>query len=136
MVMEGRPLADNVFTWPSDNPALIGGMDARGRIRFPFMGRPGEKPVELAREGALWSWTVQRFLPKQPPYLGRETKAEFQPFALGYVELSGQVRVETRLVDCAPEDLRIGMPMRLTIRPLFQDEQGQELLMYAFRPVA
>lgn len=135
MLMEGRPLADNVFTWPSDDPALIGGVDARGRVRFPFMGRPGEKPVELAREGVLWSWTVQRFLPKQPPYLGRETKTEFQPFALGYVELSGQVRVEARLVDCKPEDLRIGMPMRLTIRPLFQDEQGRDLLMYAFRPV-
>lgn len=135
MGMEGRPLADHVFTWPSDNPALIGGVDGRGHLRFPFMGRPGESPVELAREGLLWSWTVQRFLPKQPPYLGRETKGEFKPFALGYVELPGQVRVETRLVDCAPEQLRIGLPMRLTIRPLFRDEQGQDLLMYAFQPV-
>ena len=32
----------------------------------------------------LWSWTVQRFRPKSPPYAG---PVAFEPYAVGYVDL-------------------------------------------------
>ena len=66
----------------------------------------------LARQGTLWSWTVQRFRPKSPPYVGPE---EFEPYGVGYVELPGEVRVEARLTESDPARLRIGMPMALTL---------------------
>jgi uncharacterized OB-fold protein len=67
---------------------------------------------QLARRGTLWSWTVQRFRPKSPPYVGPE---EFEPYGVGYVELPGEVRVEARLTESDPTRLRIGMPMELTL---------------------
>ena len=56
----------------------------------------------LARRGTLWSWTIQRFRPKSPPYTGPE---EFEPYGVGYVELPGEVRVEARLTESDPSKL-------------------------------
>ena len=131
----GVPVADNLFRFEPDGPVLIGGRSKRsGEIRFPFSGNADEEPVDLSRTGTLWSWTVQRFLPKQPPYRGRETKESFQPYAIGYVELLGQVRVESRLVGCEPEALRIGMELELTIVPMFTGDDGRDVLGFAFKP--
>ena len=77
----------------------------------------------LARRGTLWSWTIQRFRPKSPPYTGPE---EFEPYGVGYVELPGEVRVEARLTESDPSKLEIGMEMELT---LIEDAA------FAFKPV-
>jgi uncharacterized OB-fold protein len=68
----------------------------------------------LARRGTLWSWTIQRFRPKSPPYTGPE---EFHPYGVGYIELPGEVRVEARLTEADPAKLEIGMEMELTLVP-------------------
>ena len=68
----------------------------------------------LARRGTLWSWTIQRFRPKSPPYTGPE---EFEPYGVGYIELPGEVRVEARLTESDPAKLEIGMEMELTLIP-------------------
>ena len=78
----------------------------------------------LARRGTLWSWTIQRFRPKSPPYTGPD---EFEPYGVGYVELPGEVRVEARLTEADPDKLEIGMEMELT---LIEDAT------FAFRPVS
>jgi uncharacterized OB-fold protein len=80
----------------------------------------------------LWSYTVQRFPPKSPPYRGAEP---FQPFALGYVELPGALIVETRLTEVDFEELRLGLSMELTTTVLRRDEDGSAVLTFAFRPV-
>jgi uncharacterized OB-fold protein len=59
----------------------------------------------------LWTWTTQGFEPKSPPYLPDE--GEFQPFAVGYVEFPGYLRVEGRLTEAEPQRLSIGMPMKV-----------------------
>lgn len=79
----------------------------------------------------MWSWTVQRFRPKTPPYKGPE---EFEPFAIGYVELPGATIVESRLADVAFDDLRIGMPMKLTAVPFTTDDEGRQVMTFAFIP--
>ena len=90
--------------------------------------------VELAQRGTLWTWTIQRFLPKSPPYAGPETIETFKPYPVGYVELPGEVKVESRLVDCDPEDLKIGMEMELVITKFKEDDAGNDVMMFAFRP--
>ncbi|WP_156680941.1 Zn-ribbon domain-containing OB-fold protein [Sphingomonas profundi] len=132
--MADRPIADGLYT---DGPAprLIGGRRlSDGRITFP-MPQGGEaafyEPVELATQGTLWSWTVQRFRPKSPPYAGPEA---FQPYPVGYVELPGEVIVETRLVDVAVEHIRTGMAMELAIVPFVADAAGGTVTTFAFRP--
>jgi len=64
----------------------------------------------LPERGTLWTWTTQGFEPKSPPYVA---DGEFVPFAVGYVEFPGCLRVEGRLTESDPARLRIGMPMRV-----------------------
>jgi uncharacterized OB-fold protein len=89
------------------------------------------EPVDLPSRGTLWSYTVQRFPPKSPPYRGSEP---FEPFALGYVELPGALIVESRLTDVKLDELRLGLPLELTTTTLRTDPDGTAVLTYAFRP--
>ncbi len=72
---------------------------------------------ELATRGELWSWTIQCFAPKAPPYLPGGVE-EFEPYGVGYIELPGEIRVEARLTESDPERLHIGMTMELTLIPV------------------
>src|ERR1700730_15064548 len=129
------PVADGLFTWPSDQPRLIGGScRSCGTTTFPKQGScpkcTGRDITEqlLDREGTLWTFTVQGFRPKSP-YLGPD---EFEPYGVGYVELPGQVMVETRLTENDPNRLEIGAAMELVIIPFRQDEPGNHVLTIAF----
>jgi uncharacterized OB-fold protein len=90
-------------------------------------------PVPLARSGHLWSFTVQRFRPKSPPYAGADDERSFAPFALGYIELPEQVIVEARIDVEDPSQLRIGMPMQLAMKP-FARAGGDTALIHVFKP--
>ena len=89
----------------------------------------------LDRRGRLWAWTTQNYPPPSPPYAG-STGKDFVPFGIGYVELGGEVRVETRLTESDPQALSTGMEMELVLTPLRTDETGDEVVTFAFRPVA
>lgn len=89
---------------------------------------------ELPRRGTLWTWTVQRFMPKQP-YKSNETAETFQPYGVGYVELADGARVEGRLTENDPEKLKIGMEMELVFDTWRVDENGDEVVSFFFRPV-
>ena len=134
------PVAEGIFTWPSQTPQLIGTRcSACGIVTFPRQAScPRCASTEmaehlLARRGRLWAWTTQEFPPPAPPYAGPTGQA-FVPFAVGYVEL-GDVKVETRLTDANPDALAIGMDMELVVVPFRTDDDGNEVVTFAFRPV-
>jgi uncharacterized OB-fold protein len=87
----------------------------------------------LSRRGRLWAWTTQNF-PPPPPYAGPAGK-DFTPFGVGYVELGGEVKVETRLTEADPDALATGMEMELVLVPFRTDDDGNEVMTFAFRPV-
>jgi uncharacterized OB-fold protein len=129
------PVAEGLFTIDGGPPRLIGSQCAEcGVVAFPKQAScqkcTSRDVVErlLARRGTLWSWTVQGFAPKSPPYAG--DLDTFEPYGVGYVELPGEVRVEARLSEADPARLLIGMPMELTLIPA----PGGGTT-YAFRPV-
>jgi uncharacterized OB-fold protein len=95
------------------------------RERCPSCGGSVER-ILLPPRGTLWTWTSQGFEPK-PPYVPEA--GEFEPFALGYVEFAGYLRVEGRLTEAEPERLRIGMPMEVVELRL------GDRVTYAFAPV-
>ena len=137
------PVTEGIFSWPSASPHLIGSRCTNcGNHMFPTQsGCPKcagseTETVALARRGTLWTWTVQGFPPKSPPYVGSVDPAHFQAFGVGYVELPGQVKVESRLTEADPAKLKIGMEMELTLVPLTTDADGNEVVTFAFRPVA
>jgi len=134
------PIAEGVFTWPSEQPRLLGARCGDcGTHTFPAQpgcprcGSEAMGTVELADRGTLFTFTTQGFLPKAP-YAGSETEADFAGYAVGYVELPGEVMVETRLTALDPGSLRIGMPMRLVVVPFRTEPDGTEVMTYAFAP--
>ena len=133
------PIADGVFTLREGQPRLLAGRrKSDGRMRFPApQGAEGAlyEVVELPELGHLWSFTVQRFRPKTPPYAGDEDEQAFRPYAVGYVEFPGQVIAEGRIVVDDFSRLKIGMPMQVVLES-FQTAQRGEVSIYAFQPVA
>lgn len=133
---EGLTPIDPALWSHEDEPHLIGGRLPSGEVVFPMPVGDAAREVEpykLARKGRLWSWTSQGFLPKEP-YEGPgsapgEGPQDFRPFLLGYVELPGEVIVESRIVDASLEDLKLGMAMEFCIVP-FNDRHTT----FAFRP--
>jgi uncharacterized OB-fold protein len=129
------PVAEGLIAGTAAEPRLVGSeCNVCGTVTFPRQGSCPRCTSEDVRErllsprGTLWTWTVQCFPPKSPPYAGGE---DFEPYAVGYVELPGEVRVETRLTDVDPGQLEIGMPMELTLIPAPGDSGT---LTFAFRP--
>ena len=133
--------APGVFTWPSDEPSLIGGRCGDcGSVTFPQpvscarCGSTGVDECPLPRRGTLWTFTTQEFLPKEP-YAGGETVETFEPYGVGLVQLDDVVRVEARLTEADPARLHIGMEVELRIVPFRTDPDGTEVVTFAFAPV-
>ncbi len=136
------PIAEGLFTWPSDSPHLNGSecLDCRtvtfpARASCPACCSQNVSNVLLPRRGTLWTWTIQGFLPKSPPYLTMSPDGIFEPYGVGYVELGQTTRVEGRLTVADPNRLRIGMEMELVMMPLMVDASGNEIITYGFEPV-
>ncbi|MBW2369193.1 MAG: OB-fold domain-containing protein [Deltaproteobacteria bacterium] len=131
----------NLFEWPSEDPKLFGSKCSDCKeVTFPAQagcpkcsGASCEK-IELSTKGTLWTWTTQGFRPKEP-YRGNDTDDTFKPYYVGYVELPGQVRVETRLEVDDASQLKIGMEMELIIVKFREDEDGSEVMTFAFEPL-
>jgi len=132
------PIQEGLFTWPSDNPALLGSRCQQcGIADFPVKtncmacGSEDVKTEELPRKGTLWSWTIQSFMPKSP-YNSDETPETFRPYGVGYVELPGAICVETRLLENTAEQLTIGMDMEVVFE-VFRHQDGNEIINFAFK---
>lgn len=80
--------------------------------------------VALAREGRLYSYSVVHQAPR-----GWRV-----PYALGYVDLPGDIRVLAHLA-ADPAQLRIDMPVRLGVGEVGTDPSGQTLVTYTFSPI-
>jgi uncharacterized OB-fold protein len=126
--------ADSPLDRTTGAPRLVGGLcaDCAGvmfplRSRCPACASAAVERLLLPDRGTLWTWTVQGFEPPSPPYAG-STGDEFVPFGVGYVELPGVLRVESRLLG-DPRELEIGMELELV-----ELEVGGDML-YAFAPL-
>jgi uncharacterized OB-fold protein len=136
-----RAIDTTLFDWPDPAPALRASRCSRcDALAFPAnascmaCGSTDVAPLRLPTRGTLWAWTIQRFMPKTP-YHSSETPATFKPFGVGYVELPGALRIETRLLENDPEKLRIGAEMQLAFYTHRTDPDGCEVINYAFQPV-
>jgi len=138
---KSRALDALLFTWPDHNPALLGSRcNACGFHAFPpaasctLCGETNPEIVQLPRRGTLWAWTIQRFMPKEP-YRSSETRETFRPYGVGYIELPGALRVESRLTESDPAKLHIGQEMALSVYVHRVEADGTEVMNYAFKPV-
>jgi uncharacterized OB-fold protein len=136
-------VAEGLFTWPAEEPQLVGSKCADcGITTFPVQDscpRCASTAMEehlLARRGTLWAWTTQSFPPPAPPYVG-PTGKDFVPFGVGFVDL-GEVKVEARLTTTDPEVLNAAVKDRtaleLVFLPVGTDGDGNEVVSFAFSP--
>jgi len=102
------PIADGIFTWPSDQPQLIGSrctlcqiVTFPAQVSCPRCPSTAMEEHLLARRGRLWAWTTQDFPPPSPTVC-RAYRRRVRPLRVGYVELGGEVRVEARLTEADP----------------------------------
>jgi uncharacterized OB-fold protein len=127
---------NEVFTESGGAPRLVGSRcNECATVTFPAQPSCPRCASTLVSEmvlggrGTLWTWTIQGFRPKSPPYAGDDTPETFVPYGVGYIELDGEVRVEARLTLNDPDRLRIGMPMQLELVPF------GDTVTYAFAPI-
>jgi len=120
-------IREGLFTL-GGGPRLLGSRCAAcGEAQFPrgescpYCGSDGCLPVELSPRGRLYLNTT--VLNRPPGYRGEV------PFGFGVVELDDALRVIARLRD---DGLRAGQPMRLVVEPVHTDDEGREVITYAF----
>lgn len=134
MTSEAVAVHDGLFEGGAGQDGhLIGGRcTACARTHFPrletcpYCSAAGCHPHALPRAGTLYLYTT--VLNRPPGYRGEV------PYGFGVVQLSDGLRVVTRLTESDLARLRPGMPMRLVIAPLHKDDEGRDVLSYAFTP--
>lgn len=127
------PIADGLFACDPESGRtrlLAGRHRESGRLVFPCPSDEAHEAEALPATGRLWSYTLQRFRPKSPPYAGPET---FEPYAVGYVDFGGLI-VEGRIEAADPAGLKIGQAMAVTTLALDLTGPERRVATYAFRP--
>jgi uncharacterized OB-fold protein len=103
-----------------------------GKIFFPprlvcnNCGHREFETVKLSDEGKVVSFTVTRVAPQ--PFLLQ------QPYVNAIIELADGVRLTTQVVDCLPEEVAIGKPVRIVFRKV-QEEGKSGILCYGYKVV-
>jgi uncharacterized OB-fold protein len=130
---ERIPITGGLFTVEGGEARLVGGhCPACGRCHFPafhlcpYCSAGGCTERRLGRRGTLRLFTVVTNRP--PGYRGAV------PFGFGVVELPEKLRIISRLTEARLDRLRVGQPMLLVLTPLHVDDEGREVVSYAFAP--
>ena len=58
------------------------------------------------------------------------------PYGIGWVQVADNLMIEARLTESDPDKLEFGMPVELVLIPLSVDDEGNEVLSYAFQPTS
>jgi hypothetical protein len=131
-----RPGLWTASSSPDEPPSLIGSRcPACGEVFFPKRERGicircqhrGLEEIKLSRRGKIHSFSLIMQQPTQF-FVGKV------PYAYGIIVLP-EVRVQAHFTGCDFKDLKIGMPVELVIEKLGEDEQGNEVMTYKFRPL-
>jgi uncharacterized OB-fold protein len=56
------------------------------------------------------------------------------PYAVGIVELDDGVAIQCQIADCAPEELSIGMPVKIEFRKVKQEGEAG-IICYGYKAV-
>jgi len=133
------PVLEGFFTWPSDEPRLIGGKcKGCGEYFFPkfvSMHNPDcefreVEEVLLSRKGRLWTYTIIYYKPPLP----FRAPEPFKPFGIGIVELPEGIRVIGQMTGCELNKLKVGMEVEMVVEKQHEDNQGNEYMTWKFRP--
>lgn len=133
------PIESGFFTIPEDPsapPVLLGSRcPACGEHAYPRRVvcarclHEGCDDVELSGTGTLHTWTYVHV-----PLFAKKD-GSVGAYGVGQIDLPEGPRVQSILVG-GPGDFEIGMAMEIDLETLSQDEAGDDVVIYRFRPVA
>lgn len=83
----------------------------------------------FSKYGKVYSYTIIRHAPP-PPY----PQESFKPFPAAWVELEDGLYILSELTDCSLDEVEIGMPVELVVGKGWEDENGNDVIMYKFKP--
>ncbi|MEO0185319.1 MAG: Zn-ribbon domain-containing OB-fold protein [candidate division WOR-3 bacterium] len=103
-----------------------------GKIFFPprlicsnCKSRDFEK-IKLSEEGKIVTYTTIRVAPEQ-----FNTQV---PYNVAVIELKDGVRLMAQVVDCKPEDMGIGKPVKIVFRKV-QEEGAAGIICYGYKAI-
>lgn len=137
--MTRLPVEPGLFTVPEDPdepPRLLGSRCPSCAEQF-FPRRQvcarclhdGCDDVELGPVGRLWTWTYVHV-----PFFARRDQA-VSTYGVGQVDLPEGPRVQALLLG-GPDDFAIGAEMVLDLETLRTDDEGNEVVIMRFSPLA
>ena len=137
---KGLPLKEGLWTTSSsgEQPQLIGSKcEACGELFFPkkekgwcvHCHKRSLNDVTLSRKGKIVSYSVVMQQPGGGFYKGPV------PFSFGCVDLPEELRIETLFSTNDFNDLEIGKDVEFVIEKLCDDDEGNEILTFKFRPI-
>jgi uncharacterized OB-fold protein len=120
---------------PGETPRLLGSRcRSCGEHFFPrrvVCARCLEKDTEdvtLGPRGTLYTWTYVHF-----PLFGAK-RADAGGYAVGQIDLPEGPRVQS-VLSGGPHDFRIGMEMELDLETLRENKEGEDVVIFRFRPM-
>ena len=132
------PIEDGFFRIPDEPdelPRLLGSRcPACSEVFFPRRLvcaqclHEGTDDVELSTRGLLWTWTYSHV-----PMFGK-VDASVPGYGVGQIDLPEGPRVQSILLG-GPGDFAIGMEMDIDLEVLRENADGDEVVIYRFRPV-
>jgi len=133
-----KPLREGIFRMPSapgEPPALIasrcpkcGAHFVPPRVICLACAHVGLETAYLAGRGTIYTFTIAR---QTPP--GSILQA---PYAIAQVLLPEGVIVGAPMTDVDVETVRCGMEVEMVLKKVREDEEGNDLLAFMFRPVS
>ena len=135
------PILEGAWTTPSspgEQPQLLGShCPVCGEVYFPPKRKgiclncqhPGLEEIKLSRRGKISTFSVVMQQPGGDFYKGGV------PYAFGYINLPDGVRLETQFTHCDFETLTVGMDVELVIEKLYEDDEGNDIITFSFKPV-
>jgi uncharacterized protein len=130
----------DLFSWADDGVHIQSAKcHSCGTYFFPkshAQHRPGcsrEKveDVLLSTRGKLASYTIQYYM-CPPPF---KTEGDITPYGLALVEFPEGIQVAGLIVDSDLEKLKIGLDVETTTYRLYRNDQGEEVMTWAFRVI-
>jgi uncharacterized OB-fold protein len=86
----------------------------------------------LGTEGEIYSYTIQRYPPSKPFKMGTTDKEDWEPRPVAYVDVDG-VRILS-IIEAGEDEIEIGDTVHLVVEPGWEDEEGEDVLVYKFAP--
>ena len=137
---EKKPALEDLFEISEDGAQLMSAKcNSCGTYFFPSShhqhrpgcSREGVEDVLLSKKGKLATYTIQHYM-CPPPF---KTMGDITPYGLGVVEFPEGISVAGLIVDSDLDALKIGLDMETTTYTLYHDEEGNDVVTWAFKVI-